>query len=101
MIYPNGHVDYLMYENGGALIGIAKVTMPTIKYKTVTASDAGLIGVVVGAEVAGLGTEVSGDDVSGLLAGDTRQLNLHTKVLLLHHIVHLCDLPKFCRVQVK
>ena len=44
MIYPNGHVDYLMYENGGALIGIAKVTMPTIKYKTVTASGAGLMG---------------------------------------------------------
>ena len=44
MIYPNGHVDYLMYKNGGALIGIAKVTMPTIKYKTVTASGAGLMG---------------------------------------------------------
>ena len=28
MIYPNGHIDYLMYENGGALIGVAKVTMP-------------------------------------------------------------------------
>ena len=34
MIYPNGHIDYLMYENGGALIGVAKVTMPPIKYKT-------------------------------------------------------------------
>ncbi len=44
MIYPNGHVDYLMYKNGGPLIGIAKVTMPTIKYKTVTASGAGLMG---------------------------------------------------------
>lgn len=44
MIYPNGHIDYLMYENGGALIGVAKVTMPTIKYKTVTASGAGLMG---------------------------------------------------------
>ena len=43
MIYPNGHVDYLMYKNGGPLIGIAKVTMPTIKYKTVTASGAGLM----------------------------------------------------------
>ena len=43
MIYPNGHVDYLMYKNGGPLIGIAKVTMPTVKYKTVTASGAGLI----------------------------------------------------------
>ena len=44
MIYPNGHVDYLMYKNGGPLIGIAKVTMPTVKYKTVTASGAGLMG---------------------------------------------------------
>ena len=44
MIYPNGHVDYLMYENGGALIGIAKVTMPSVKYKTVTATGAGLMG---------------------------------------------------------
>lgn len=44
MIYPNGHVDYLMYKNGGPLIGIAKVTMPTIKYKTVTATGAGLMG---------------------------------------------------------
>lgn len=44
MIYPNGHVDYLMYENGGALIGVAKVTMPSIKYKTVTATGAGLMG---------------------------------------------------------
>lgn len=44
MIYPNGHVDYLMYKNGGPLIGIAKVTMPTIKYKIVTASGAGLMG---------------------------------------------------------
>ena len=44
MIYPNGHVDYLMYENGGALIGVAKVTMPSVKYKTVTATGAGLMG---------------------------------------------------------
>lgn len=44
MIYPNGHVDYLMYKNGGQLIGIAKVTMPTIKYKTVTVTGAGLMG---------------------------------------------------------
>lgn len=44
MIYPNGHVDYLMYENGGPLIGIAKVTMPSVKYKTVKATGAGLMG---------------------------------------------------------
>lgn len=44
MIYPNGHIDYLMYENGGALIGVCKVTMPSIKYKTVTATGAGLMG---------------------------------------------------------
>ena len=61
----------------------------------------GTVGFVVGAEVAGLGAEVSGDDVGGLFTGDTRQLNLHTKVLLLHHVVHLCDLPRFCRVCVK
>ena len=33
MIYPNGHIDYLMYENGGALIGVAKVTMPPFRNK--------------------------------------------------------------------
>lgn len=44
MIYPNGHIDYLLYENGGAMIGVAKVTMPPIKYKTVTATGAALMG---------------------------------------------------------
>lgn len=44
MIYPNGHIDYLLYENGGALLGVAKVTMPPIKYKTVNATGAGLMG---------------------------------------------------------
>ena len=44
MIYPNGHVDYMMYKAGGALIGVGKVTVPTIKYKTVTATGAGLMG---------------------------------------------------------
>ena len=44
MIYPNGHIDYLMYENGGALIGVAKVAMPPIKYKTVTVTGAGIMG---------------------------------------------------------
>lgn len=44
MIYPNGHIDYLMYENGGALIGVAKVTMPPIKYKKVTVTGAALMG---------------------------------------------------------
>lgn len=44
MIYPNGHIDYLMYEDGGALIGVAKVKMPPIKYKTVTATGAALMG---------------------------------------------------------
>ena len=44
MIFPNGHIDYLMYEDGGALIGVAKVSMPPIKYKTVTATGAALMG---------------------------------------------------------
>lgn len=44
MIYPNGHIDYLLYEDGGALIGVAKVTMPPIRYKTVNATGAGLMG---------------------------------------------------------
>lgn len=44
MIYPNGHVDYMIYKNGGALIGIGKITLPTVKYKTVTATGAGLMG---------------------------------------------------------
>lgn len=44
MIYPNGHVDYMVYKNGGPLIGIAKITVPTIKYKTVTVEGAGLMG---------------------------------------------------------
>lgn len=46
MIFPNGHVDYMMYKDGGALIGIAKVTMPKIKYKTVTVKGAGVMGEV-------------------------------------------------------
>lgn len=44
MIYPNGHVDYMMYKNGGALIGVGRITMPSIKHKTVTATGAGLMG---------------------------------------------------------
>ena len=44
MIYPNGHIDYLLYENGGPLIGVAKVTMPPIKYKTVKTTGAALLG---------------------------------------------------------
>ncbi|MDE7243589.1 MAG: phage major tail tube protein [Oscillospiraceae bacterium] len=44
MIYPNAHVDYMMYEDGGELIGVGKVTMPPLKYKTVTATGAGLMG---------------------------------------------------------
>lgn len=44
MIYPNGHIDYMLYENGGALIGVAEVTTPVIKYKTVNATGAGLMG---------------------------------------------------------
>ena len=43
-IYPNGHVDYVLYENGVGLIGVAKVQMPPIKYKTVTSTGAGLMG---------------------------------------------------------
>jgi len=44
MIYPNGHIAYMMYEDGGALIGVGKITMPPIKYKTVTTTGAGLMG---------------------------------------------------------
>lgn len=44
MIYPNGHINYLVYKNGGALIGVAKVTIPTIKYKTVRTEGAGVMG---------------------------------------------------------
>ena len=44
MIYPNGHIQHMVYKNGGPLIGVAKVTMPQIKYKTVTPSGAGLMG---------------------------------------------------------
>lgn len=43
-IFPNGHVEYVMYKDGGALIGVAKVTMPSIKYKTSTVTGAGLMG---------------------------------------------------------
>lgn len=46
MIRPNGHIDYLMYKHGGELIGVAKVTMPPIKYKTVNATGAGVMGEV-------------------------------------------------------
>lgn len=44
MIYPNGHVDYLMYKDGSCLIGVGKVKMPPIKYKTVTTTGAGIMG---------------------------------------------------------
>ena len=44
MIVPNGHVDYMVYKDGGPLIGVGKVTVPSIKYKTVTATGAGLMG---------------------------------------------------------
>lgn len=44
MIYPNGHVDYLVYKNGGPLIGVGKVTLPTVKYKTVKVTGAGIMG---------------------------------------------------------
>jgi hypothetical protein len=44
MIYPNGHIDYRVYKNGTELVGIARVKMPTIKYKTVTTEGAGLMG---------------------------------------------------------
>lgn len=46
MIYPNGHIDYVLYKDGGEQIGVAKVTMPAIKYKTVNAQGAGLMGEV-------------------------------------------------------
>lgn len=44
MIYPNGHIEFMMYEKGGPLIGVAKITMPSIKYKNVPATGAGLMG---------------------------------------------------------
>lgn len=44
MIYPNGHVDYVLYKRGGPLIGVAKITMPSIKYKTVPVTGAGVMG---------------------------------------------------------
>lgn len=44
MIYPNGHVDYLMYKDGSVLIGVARVTVPTVKYKTVSATGAAIMG---------------------------------------------------------
>lgn len=44
MLYPSAHVEFMIYENGGPLIGVAKVSMPAIKYKTVTATGAGLMG---------------------------------------------------------
>lgn len=44
MIYPNGHIDYLLYKNGVELIGVAKVTLPGVKYKTVTVTGAGVMG---------------------------------------------------------
>lgn len=47
MIYPNGHVDYMIYKSGGPLIGVGKVTLPSVKYKIVTATGAGLMGDVI------------------------------------------------------
>lgn len=44
IIVPNGHVDYMVYKNGGPQIGVGRVTVPSIKYKTVTATGAGLMG---------------------------------------------------------
>ncbi len=46
MIFPNGHVDYLMYENGGPLIGVVRVGLPSVKYKTVEVTGAGIMGSV-------------------------------------------------------
>lgn len=44
MIYPNGHLDYMMYENGGPLIGVAKISMGAISQKTTTVTGAGVMG---------------------------------------------------------
>ncbi len=44
MIYPNGYIDYMMYKDGGDLIGVAKVTMPPIKYKQTSVSGAAGMG---------------------------------------------------------
>ena len=43
-IYPNGHLDYIMYEDGGAMIGVAKISMNAITQKTTTVSGAGVMG---------------------------------------------------------
>ncbi len=48
----------------------------------------GAVGLVVGADEPAGGSEVGGDDLCGLLAGDAGQLNLDAEVLLLHHFVH-------------
>jgi len=44
VIYPNGHLDFIMYENGGALIGVAKISVNAVTQKTTTVSGAGIMG---------------------------------------------------------
>lgn len=44
MRFPNGHVDYAVKLDGADLIGVAKVTLPTVKYKTVPVTGAGVGG---------------------------------------------------------
>ncbi len=43
-IFPNGHVDYVLKLDGEDLIGVAKVKMPPVKYKTVNITGAGIMG---------------------------------------------------------
>ncbi len=44
MVFPNGHVDYALKENGTNLIGVGKVKTPEVKYKTVNIEGAGIMG---------------------------------------------------------
>lgn len=44
MIYPNGHIDYVLKLDGVDLVGVAKVHMPEVNYKTVTVEGAGVMG---------------------------------------------------------
>lgn len=44
MLYPNGHVDFALKLSGGDLVGVAKVKLPEVQYKTVTSEGAGIMG---------------------------------------------------------
>lgn len=42
--YPNGHIDFALKLLGGDMIGVARVKLPVVKYKTVTTEGAGVMG---------------------------------------------------------